>query len=59
MFAVPLMLLAADNGRGSDLVLYLAWVFAIPGLILSYTTAFAYVPVIRQNLRAGRQARKV
>lgn len=59
MFAVPLMLLAADDGRGSEFVFFLAWVFAIPGLFLSYTTAFAYVPVIRQNLRAGRQARKV
>ena len=58
MFAVPLMLLAADNGRGADLVLIGAWVFAIPGIILSYATAFAYIPIILQNLHAGREARR-
>lgn len=58
MFAVPLMLLAADQGRGADLVLVAAWLFAIPGIVLSYSTAFAYIPEIRRNLRAGRLARR-
>jgi hypothetical protein len=58
MFAVPLMLLAADEGRGANLVMILAWIFAIPGIILSYTTAFAYIPEIRRNLHAGRQSRR-
>ncbi len=58
MFAVPLMLLAADDGRGADLVLIGAWAFAIPGIILSYATASAYIPKIRQNLHAGREARR-
>ena len=58
MFAVPLMLLAADDGRGADLVRLGAWVFAIPGIILSYTTALAYIPEIRRNLRLGREARR-
>ncbi len=58
MFAVPLMLLAADDGRGADLVLIGAWAFAIPGIILSYATAFAYIPKIRKNLHAGREARR-
>jgi cardiolipin synthase len=58
MFAVPLMLLAADDGRGANLVMILAWLFAIPGIILSYTTAFAYIPEIRRNLHAGRQLRR-
>jgi cardiolipin synthase len=58
MFAVPLMLLAADDGRGANLVMILAWLFAIPGIILSYTTAFAYIPEIRRNLHAGRQSRR-
>ena len=58
MVAVPLMLLAADAGRGADLVLIGAWAFAIPGIILSYATALAYIPEIRQNLHAGREARR-
>ena len=57
MFAVPLMLLAADDGRGADLVRTGAWTFAIPGIILSYTTALGYIPEIRRNLRLGREAR--
>ena len=58
MFAVPLMLLAADDGRGADLVSLVAWPFAIPGIILSYSTALAYIPEIRRNLRLGREARR-
>ena len=58
MFAVPLMLLAADDGRGADLVSLGAWAFAIPGIILSYSTALAYIPEIRHNLRLGREARR-
>ena len=58
MFAVPLMLLAADDGRGADLVSLGAWAFAIPGIILSYSTALAYIPEIRRNLRLGREARR-
>ncbi len=58
MFAVPLMLLAADQGRGADLVLVAAWVFGLPGVFLSYLTAFAYIPEIRRNLHAGRLARR-
>ncbi len=58
MFAVPLMLLAADDGRGADLVSLVAWAFAIPGIILSYSTALAYIPEIRRNLRLGREARR-
>jgi hypothetical protein len=58
MFAVPLMLLAADDGRGAQLVLVGAWVFAVPGLIMSYTTAFGYIPKIRQNLHSGRALRR-
>lgn len=58
MFAVPLMLLAADKGRGHELVLFLAWMFAAPALVMSYLTAFAYMPKIRQNLIAGRASRQ-
>jgi cardiolipin synthase len=58
MFAVPLMLLAADEGRGASSVMVLAWVFGIPGIVLSYSTAFAYIPEIRRNLHAGRRTRR-
>ena len=58
MFAVPLMLLSADKGRGSDMVLILSWVFAVPALTMSYLTAFGYIPKIRENLRVGRQTRQ-
>jgi cardiolipin synthase len=58
MFAVPLMLLAADEGRGASSVMVLAWVFGIPGIVLSYSTAFAYLPEIRRNLHAGRRTRR-
>jgi cardiolipin synthase (CMP-forming) len=58
MFAVPLMLLAADDGRGASCVMLLAWVFGIPGIVLSYSTALAYIPEIRRNLHAGRRTRR-
>ncbi len=58
MFAVPLMLLAADDGRGASWVMLLAWVFGIPGIVLSYSTALAYIPEIRRNLHAGRRTRR-
>lgn len=58
MFAVPLMLLAADDGRGANSVKIGAWLFAIPGITLSYLTAIAYIPKIRHNLRVGRKARR-
>jgi len=58
MFAVPLMLLAADDGRGASWVMLLAWVFGIPGIVLSYLTALAYIPEIRRNLHAGRRTRR-
>jgi len=57
MFAVPLMLLAADEGRYWQQVRVAAWVFAVPALIMSYLTAFAYIPKIRENLRIGRASR--
>jgi hypothetical protein len=53
-----LMLLAADEGRGASSVMVLAWVFGIPGIVLSYSTAFAYIPEIRRNLHAGRRTRR-
>jgi UPF0716 family protein affecting phage T7 exclusion len=32
-----------------------AWLLAIPGLALSYYTAFTYIPTIRASLREARK----
>jgi cardiolipin synthase (CMP-forming) len=59
MFAFPLFLLgAADAGRWSDVGLVTAWIFAIPGLIISYITFFAYLPTMRRALADGRRERQ-
>jgi cardiolipin synthase len=57
MFAFPLFLAQAGVHSGKAVWTVAAWLFAIPGLILSYYTAVAYVPQMRQNLRAGRLER--
>ena len=54
MFALPGLLIGS-----SDLWLHTpfqiaAWLLAVPGIILSYYTAIAYIPVLRRNLRDGR-----
>ncbi len=57
MFAVPGFLMANSSAPapaclgGRGLVSS-----AFPGLILSYYTAIAYVPLIRDGIRAGRTA---
>jgi len=57
MFAVPLILLGADNGAGAIWVTTAGWICAVPALVMSYTTAFAYASKIRQQLRVGRALR--
>lgn len=54
MFSFPLFLWADSIDTGHDLVLALAWVFAVPGLVLSYYAAFQYIPLARSALREGR-----
>ena len=54
MTSVPLLLLGASTSGLADGATVLGWIFAVPGLALSYYTAVMYVPVIRANLRAGR-----
>ena len=53
---------AADVAGTGDalwpsLLTALAWICAIPGLVLSYYAAFLYVPMARTALREGRAAR--
>jgi cardiolipin synthase len=55
MFAFPLFL----GGHAPDLWWHttakvLGWCFAVPGLVLSYYAAAAYVPIARAALREGR-----
>jgi cardiolipin synthase len=56
MFAVPGFLMSESSVPGADGFLVASWIFAIPGLILSYYTAVLYVPLIRANI-GGRGAR--
>jgi cardiolipin synthase (CMP-forming) len=58
MFAFPLFLWAdAIHGSAHDLVSFAAWCFTAGGLLLSYYAALTYVPLARQALRDGREAR--
>jgi len=56
MFAVPGFLMANSSVPAPSAWEFAAWCFGIPGLILSYYTAIAYIPRIRDGIRAGRAA---
>lgn len=55
MFAVPGFLLGASDIGGARGFEIAAWVLGIPGLLLSWYTAVAYVPKVRAAI-AGRAA---
>ena len=57
MTGIPLLLLGASDHALAQAANVAGWVFALPGLILSYVTAVAYVPQIRLHLRRGRATR--
>jgi cardiolipin synthase len=58
MFAFPLYLWAdAIHGNAHDVVLAAAWFMAVSGLLFSYYAALTYVPIARDALRDGRDAR--
>jgi cardiolipin synthase len=54
MGAVPSFLLGSADVWESPFFAVLAWVLGIPGLVLSYWTGIAYIPLIRTGLAAGR-----
>jgi cardiolipin synthase len=59
MFAFPMFLMgAAGDNWFEQLCSVTAWLFGIPGLIISYYAAFRYVPVMRHALAAGRRAKR-
>jgi cardiolipin synthase len=57
MFAVPGFLMAESTVPGADWFEIATWCLAIPGLILSYYTAWDYIPKVRDGIRAGRASR--
>jgi cardiolipin synthase len=56
MGAVPSFLIGSTDVWEADFFAVLAWLIGIPGLILSYWTAIAYIPMIRSGVAAGRRA---
>ena len=57
MFAIPGLIIGSSDMWLHELFNAAAWMLAIPGIIISYATAIAYIPVIRRNLREGRLER--
>jgi cardiolipin synthase len=56
MFAFPFFLASESTVGWRDTAWVLAWISAIPGLVLSYYAAALYVPIARRALAEGRQA---
>ena len=56
MFAVPGFLLGASDFPGHGGFQIVAWVLGVPGLLVSWATAVAYVPRVRAAVHAGRAA---
>ncbi len=59
MFAVPGFLMGNSDFAGARAFEIAAWVVGIPGLILSYWTAIAYIPQVRSAIASGDAARSV
>lgn len=58
MGAVPALMVGYDEAFPThEFFRVLGFAVGIPGLVLSYWTALAYAPTIRDNVRAGRAAR--
>ena len=57
MFAVPGFLMGESSIPGAEAFGIAAWILGIPGLVLSYYTAIAYIPTIRASIASGRARR--
>jgi cardiolipin synthase len=55
MFAFPGFMLGSTDVPGHRGFEIASWMLGVPGLILSYYTAFTYIPTIRDSLREGRE----
>lgn len=59
MFSVPGFLMGNSDISGASFFEAAAWVLGIPGLILSYWTAIAYIPQVRAAIATGVASRSV
>jgi len=57
MFSVPGFLMGNSGTFVADGFQVAAWLVGIPGLILSYWTAIAYIPQVRRAVATGSSAR--
>ena len=53
----PFFLVSHAHVRFAGPCHVMGWAFGLPGLVLSYYTAIAYVPKMRANLLEGRAQR--
>ena len=56
MVSFPLFMMGTPGPWGRP-ALVIAWLFAVPGIVLSWYAAVTYVPLARQALAEGRTAR--
>lgn len=54
MGAVPSFLIGSTDVWEAPFFAVLAWAFGLPGLVLSYWTGIAYIPLVRRGVAAGR-----
>lgn len=54
MGAVPSFLIGSTDVWEAPFFAALAWIFGVPGLVLSYWTGIAYIPLVRRGIAAGR-----
>jgi cardiolipin synthase len=55
MFAIPGFMLGSSDIAGHDGFQVASWILGVPGLVLSWITAAAYIPKIRAGIAAGRR----
>lgn len=58
MFAIPGFMLGSSDFAGHTGFQIASWLLGIPGLVISWVTAVAYVPKIRDGIVAGRAGRQ-
>jgi cardiolipin synthase (CMP-forming) len=54
MGAVPSFLIGTTDVWEAPFFAALAWIFGIPGLVLSYRTGIAYIPQVQRGIALGR-----
>jgi cardiolipin synthase len=59
MGAVPSFLIGTTDVWEAPFFSVLAWVLGLPGLVLSYWTGIAYIPLVRHGIASGRSRSEV